>query len=178
MFLRNNINLLLRLVLALFFCLLGACSLFKEKKYSDTDPDIQKVVSNPLPPEKADELLGEVGSNWLYGSGLGETAVAAGSIVVFPPYALYVLGNGILSLSGYEPIYVTDALPDEDREQWNEAYDSIVSSPGQLTSAVAGREFRNKEVAKEKIYKVLSSADAEQTQKSNGQNRSGDQAGY
>lgn len=131
----------------------SACSLLKEKK--EPQIDFQTAVEKPLPPEKTEELLEEVGSNWFYGQGLGETALTAGTIIVFPPYAIYVLGNGILSLSGYEEIRVTDALPDQEKEQWNSAYNTVTSGPGRLTAAIAGKEFRGKEVAKEKINNII-----------------------
>jgi len=156
---------------------LPACSLLKEKE--DNDTELQEVLKKPLPPEKSEELLNEVGSNWLYGEGLGETALAAGSVVFFPPYAIYMLGNGILSLSGYEPIYVSDALPDEERDQWQDTYRSVVSGPGRLTSAVAGHEFRSQELAKERIKDVFKSSDNAKTQlikDTNGQNRSSNKA--
>jgi hypothetical protein len=151
--------LLIKHIFYLAICIgFSSCSLLKEK--TDEDNEFKAILAKPITPEKSEELIGEVGSNWLYGEGLGETALTVGSAVVFPPYAVYVLGNGILSISGYEPILISDALPEEERDAWNHAYSSIVSSPGKVTSAIAGREFRNKDVAKEKIKDVLSKGDA------------------
>ena len=113
------------------------------------------VPQKPLPPEEAQALLGEVGRNWWYGQGLGETAVEAGGIVLFPPYALYVLGNAALSVSGYEPIYITDALPEEDKVSYDKMYDTLTSVPGKVNADVAGERFVTKKVAKESLKKYF-----------------------
>jgi hypothetical protein len=139
----------------LLFFILTSCSLLEKEEPSEQPLDIKTAVSKPLPPEKTKELLNETGSNWFYGQGLGETAVTAGAIFAFPPYAIYVVGNGVLSLSGYKQIRVSNALPEEERESYNSAYDSVTSAPGRMTAAIAGKEFRNKEVAKEKIVSIL-----------------------
>jgi len=100
-------------------------------------------------------MLGEVGENWLYGQGVGETAATAGAIAVFPPYALWVLGNAALSVGGYRPLEFSDVLPEAEKQAWSDTYDSITSSPGRATAAVAGTEFRSKGVAKEKLKPYL-----------------------
>ncbi len=64
-----------------------------------------------------------------------------GTVVVFPPYALYLLGNAGLALAGYEPLYVTDALPGEARDAALTVYDGITSVPGRIAAGVAGEEF-------------------------------------
>lgn len=142
-------------VLSFGLAQLIACSVLKEKENSNNDIELNKLVTKPLPPEKTEELLEEVGSNWLYGQGMGETALTAGTILAFPPYAIYVLGNGILSLSGYEELRVSDALPEAAREEWNSAYDTVTSGPGRISAAVAGEEFRNREIAKDKITEIF-----------------------
>ena len=139
--------------------MLSACSLLEKEETPEQPIDLKAVVSKPLPPEKTEELLSETGSNWFYGQGVGETALTAGAIFAFPPYAIYVVGNGVLSLSGYKQIRVTNALPEEERDAWNSAYDTVTSGPGRMTAAMAGKEFRTKEVAKEKIYGILKEED-------------------
>lgn len=122
---------------------------------SRSDSTLSTAISQPLSPDETQELLGEVGENWLYGQGLGETAAAVGAIAVFPPYSLWVAGNAIASMSGFEPIELSDALPEEEAQTWRETYDAITSAPGKASAAIAGEKFRSKEVAKERIQKFL-----------------------
>ena len=119
------------------------------------------LVGKPIPPEKAEDVLNEVGSNFAYGSGLGDTALSVGTVVVFPPYALYLLGNAVLSLSGYEPVTVSSLLPEKEGQEWSSMYDSVVSVPGKMVAAAAGREFRSPEVANARMKKLVESIKAE-----------------
>ena len=94
-------------------------------------------------PEEAQRKLGEMGDNWLYGYGMGRTAVNIGAIVLFPPYAIYVLGNAALQVAGEDPLYLTDALPDAPREAYLNAYDGVTGTPGRLSAALAGVPFHD-----------------------------------
>jgi hypothetical protein len=133
---------------------LPGCGVLKPKQQEQL-PSVEELTAKPLPPEEAKGLLKDLGKNWFYGQGLGETALTVGTIVVFPPYAIYVLGNGALSMSGYEPLHVTDALPDEEKRQWNQIYDGVTQTPGRVSAAVAGEEYRTPEEAKARIDKYL-----------------------
>jgi hypothetical protein len=112
-----------------------------------------------MPSDKAKEVLSEIGQNFAYGPGLGDAALSIGTVVVFPPYAIYLLGNAALSLSGYEPVTVASLLPTESGKAWSDTYDSMVSGPGKVVAAMAGREYRTQEVANEKLTTVLQSID-------------------
>jgi hypothetical protein len=125
------------------------------KKKAEPDPVLQAAKGKQLSPEESEELLEQMGSNWLYGQGVGETAMNIGGVLLFPPYAIYLIGNAALSLSGYEPLTVADALPDEEGTTYREAYDSIAAGPGRFAAAVAGREYRTKEVIKEDYKRIL-----------------------
>lgn len=129
---------------------------------SDTSPAaiVAAAIKEPLTPEETRGLIAEMGSNWLYGNGVGESALTAGTIFMFPPYALYALGNAILAISGQPELRVTNALPDELRQDYNSFYESVTAAPGHFTAAVAGREFRNREVAKERLQPYLPASDA------------------
>ena len=116
---------------------------------------LKQSISEPLTPENTNQLLNEVGSNWLYGQGMGETAATVGTIVIFPPYALWVIGNAALQLSGEEPIEVSKMLPEESGKVWRTTYDEITSVPGRTTAAVSGEEYRTQEVARDHIEAVL-----------------------
>lgn len=108
-------------------------------------PDVKGLATGevkPPSPEEAAELLEKEGGNWFYGPGLGSTMLNVGACVLFPPYALYLLMNYGLEASGYEPLYVTDALPEGPRDGVKEVYREVTSVPGKVTSAVAGEEFR------------------------------------
>ena len=141
---------------------LGGCSLLKKKETPDAD--LESAALKPMPPEKSKEFLSDVSSDWFYGQGVGGTALAVGTVVLFPPYAIYLLGNGILSLSGYEPITVSGALPEEQGNAWNSVYSTVTSAPGRVNAAVAGREFVTEEQSAKTIERYLKSAPEERKQ--------------
>jgi len=152
-------------IITLFFlaCLLTGCVL---KKKTDVEPlDLTRLVSDPLSPEETQGVLKEVGTNWAFGQGVGDTAVTVGSILLFPPYGLFVLGNAILDISGYEPVRMSDALPEPEREAWTAFYQEVTSGPGRLNAAVAGKEFRTQESARQRLSERLNrSSDEPMTQ--------------
>jgi len=139
--------------LVLSVLVLAGCTL---KKKAEPDPSLQALKGKQLSPEQSEEVLGQIGSNWLYGQGLGETAMNVGGVFLFPPYAVYLIGNAALSLSGYEPLSVADALPEEEGEAYREVFDSVAAGPGRFAAAVAGKEYRTKEVIKEDYKRILS----------------------
>ena len=135
-------------------CALAGCGIIREKQKPDAlDP--KAMAANPLTPEEAKGLLDEVGSNWLYGQGVGDTAVNVGAMVAFPPYALVLIGNAALSVSGYEPVALSDTLPEEPRAMWRETYDEVTSVPGRAAASAAGTEFRTPEVAEKRLERYL-----------------------
>jgi hypothetical protein len=142
---------------------LGGCTPAR-KQPGDESLNKALMEAGPLEPEEAKALLGGVAENWVYGQGMGETALTAGTILLFPPYAALVLGNAVLDLSGYETIKFSDALPEDRREDWKNIYDSVTSAPGQVSAAIAGKEFRTPERSKEEIKKLLPRKKVESTQ--------------
>ncbi len=143
-------------------CGMVGCGIIREK--SESEPSNLDLIGKPMPPDKAKEVLSEVGKNFAYGPGLGDTALNVGTAVVFPPYAIYLLGNAVLSLSGYEPVTVSSLLPAEDGKAWSESYDSLVSGPGKVVAAMAGHEYRSREVGNAKMREVLDSLNESETQ--------------
>lgn len=141
-------------------CIVLAAALFvaacAERKSPEPDPTTmaKAAVLHPLSPEQTQEMMGDVGENWLYGNGLGETAIAVGSIVAFPPAALYWIGSVAAGAAGYET-GVSAVLPEEERAQWNGFYDDISGAPGKLSAAMAGREFISRDLAKERLQKFI-----------------------
>ena len=133
----------------------SGCGIIRERP--ESKPSELDIVGKPMPPDKAKEVLSEIGQNFAYGPGLGDAALNIGTAVVFPPYAIYLLGNALLSVSGYEPVTVASLLPEEQGKTWSRTYDSVVSGPGKVVAAVAGREYRSRDVAEEKMRTVLES---------------------
>jgi hypothetical protein len=148
------------MLVGFFIATVIGCGVIKEKP--EGEPSALAIAQKPIPPDAAREILGEVGSNFAYGPGIGDTAVNIGAAVVFPPYAAVLLGNAILSLSGYEPVTVASILPEEDGKKWSETYDEVVSGPGRAVAAVAGREYRSREVGEQRMRELLKEVEAEQ----------------
>ena len=72
-----------------------------------------------------------------------------GTVVLFPPYAIYLLGNAGIAFAGYEPIYVTDALPAPAKKEALGLYNSLTGVPGRVNALVAGKRFVVNTSAKE-----------------------------
>jgi len=113
------------------------------------------IVGKELSPQQAEAVLDEVGTSFIYGPMLGETAANIGAVVLFPPYGLYLIGNAILSLSGYETVAVSSLLSKQAGESWNGALDTVFSLPGRVVAAVAGREARSREVTELRLNEIL-----------------------
>lgn len=140
--------------IVLVFALLSVgCGVIKEKPPAKVDE--MDLVGKEIPPEQAQEILGEVGDSFVYGPSLGETMTNVGVAILFPPYALYLVGNAILSLSGYEPVTVSSLLPEQEGKQWGDTVDTVMSGPGRMVAAMAGREARSREVTEEKMRQIL-----------------------
>ena len=157
------------LLIAIFLALTG-CGVLKAKQEGDHS-DLQAaraVAANPIPPEKAQELLENTGDNYIYGNGIGETAVTIGAVMIFPPYGIYVLGNTLLDLAGYEQLRMTDMLPPEDKKEWESVYDDITSGPGRIAAASAGEEFRTRDRVKTDTKNFIKSLETEQSTNEDG----------
>jgi hypothetical protein len=140
------------------------CGVIKERPKDK--PSGVDVVGKPMSSDQAKEVLSTVGGNFAYGSGLGDAALNVGTAVVFPPYALYLVGNAVLSLSGYEPVTISSLLPEEDGKKWTSTYDSLVSGPGKVVAAMAGHEYRSQEVADQRLSAVFKDINKETDQAS------------
>ena len=99
------------------------------------------VAQKEMTPEEARQKLKEMGHDWFYGQGVGKTALNIGTVVVFPPYGLYLLSNAVLGLAGQQPLYITDILPEKPKEVWQGAYDEVTSVPGRVSAGLTGEQF-------------------------------------
>ena len=120
------------------------------KPYSKNDlmkppsfKDILEGKNVPVTPEESKAALKQYGRQWFYGHGIGKTMINVGTVVIFPPYALYLLGNAGLSLAWYEQVQLSNALPNGPREYIVGAFDELASVPGRINAAVAGENFEN-----------------------------------
>ena len=110
-------------------------------------PNIGALARGEVKPptiEEANKELEKQGGNWLYGKGIGATTLNIATCIVFPPYILYLLGNAGLELAGYEPLYITEAVPEPAQSGVTQVYDDVVSVPGRIAAVTAGEEFRDK----------------------------------
>jgi hypothetical protein len=140
---------------------LSGCGVLKEKP---ADPTLD-FLKRPLTQEESEKLASEVGGNFIYGQGLGEALLNIGGIILWPPYAVYVLGNGAISLSGYEPLYVTNLLPETAKDSYDTGYVAVTSAPGKLSAAISQEEFRNQEVIKKRYKDILSQSEDSKIEK-------------
>ena len=138
----------------------SGCGVIKEKPKPEIDP--MSAAAQPMSSDKAKAVLGEVGSNFVYGPGLGDAAVNLGAVIVFPPFLVYLLGNTALSLSGYQPVTVSSLLPEDTGKAWSNGYDTVVSGPGRFVASTAGREYRSQEVADERMRTLLAKEEPHQ----------------
>lgn len=150
-------GIVLRCLLTCCFIWGTGCSLPEKKKEDDSVANLVIARRQPLTAQESEEVLGVVAENWLYGPGLGRSALNIGTVVLFPPYAVYVLGNALLDVSGFQPMYITDLLPEDERQDYNRVFDSVTGAPGRLTAAMAGKEFRSPDVGKQRLENVLGS---------------------
>ncbi len=105
-------------------------------------PDLASGKTKPPTGEEFSEQLGKSGRKWFYGGGIGRTMVNVGTAVIFPPYALYLVGNAGLALAGYEPLKATDLIPGQGKEYVLGAYNGVTSVPGRVNALVAGEDFQ------------------------------------
>lgn len=128
--------------LSFLFLSIVSCSAAKE----NSNPKINELSLKQLSEttkdqEKNQEKLDRYMDNWFYGHGLGQSITNIGTVVIFPPYALYLLGNAGLTLAGYQPLYLSSMLPEESKVVVLTPYNSLTSIPGRITSTLAGKDF-------------------------------------
>jgi hypothetical protein len=121
----------------------------------DQQLELTSFAGEPITEVDTDKVIDEVAGSWAFGDGIGHTTVKVGSLFVFPPYGLYLLGNSVLEVVGYERIEITDVLPEEQESQWDQVYQAIISGPGRVVAAVSGSEYRSQQEAARRIRRLL-----------------------
>ncbi len=144
------------LIFPLVFSLISASSCGVLTKKETLHSNIVQLATQPMTQEKRSAALKEAGKNWLYGEGLGSMALNVGTAVLFPPYALFLLGNVAISASGYEPLGVSTLLNNDAKEKWQSHYSDFVSGPGRIGAMIADEDYRDRKIAKEKLVEALS----------------------
>lgn len=136
----------------IFIFLLSACASKRESAAPNTyqfsePPSISDLATGKVKPPTGEELqegLANAGHNWFFGSGLGVTAANIGTVVVFPPYGLYLIGQAATRMAGYEPYTISDAIPEPIYQPVNVVYEGVTNAPGLMNSWVFGEQFKGK----------------------------------
>jgi hypothetical protein len=114
---------------------------FEQPRYRMMEaPSVPDLASGEEEPPTADEIK-DISHRWFFGQGVGETIVNVGTVVVFPYYAIYLVGNAGAELMGYERLSLLGSIPDPVREPATVVYDGVTSAPGLVNSAVFGESF-------------------------------------
>lgn len=108
-------------------------------------PEIADKAASPNAQKEMQTTLDDFMYRWFYGQGLGATSLNVGTVVLFPPYALYLLLNAGLGLSGYEPIQPLSYVPGEPGDYVRASYDAITGVPGRATAGIAGEPFQGED---------------------------------
>lgn len=125
--------------------LLGCSVDFKSSTAGEARPREPLTAEQHVSAKENPTDPNEVMEDWFFGQGLGEAVLNVAGVVLFPPYGLYVLGNGVAQAFGYEPLSIGDALPQDVGSAYKAGYDEVSEAPGRVTAALGGREFRSKE---------------------------------
>lgn len=117
-------------------------SLYPQSARASLGTDATPAPGSPEATEQLQSQMNDFAYTWFYGPGIGQTFLNVGTVVLFPYYAVYLLGNAGLTLAGYEPLYLTDALPEGARQSVNEVYSDVTSTPGRVNAHIADVEFQ------------------------------------
>lgn len=154
-YLKSSFYLLILLFLAIFCLSLTSCSYLLKPKNSKVKISEVKLALSKATEKDYEEIVSVASDSLFYGEGLGEAAINVGATVAFPPYAIYLLGNTVLDLAGYEKVGVSTFLSNESKQKWKKAYSGVVGIPGSITAVVSSKEFVDRDATEDKIVKII-----------------------
>ena len=114
---------------------------FNNETWRTDKPPSVGEITKAVNENKVEGKLADMKDWWLYGPGMGRTILNVGTTIIFPPYALYLITNAGLSVSGYETIKPTEILPEGPKAVVNEAYNDITSVPGRLSAFLSSKDY-------------------------------------
>jgi hypothetical protein len=124
---------------------------------------VQKIAAEPLSPKETGEVVDTALTNFFYGPGLGETALDVTGAMLFPPYALVLIGQTLVRVAGYESPRLIEMFPEEQQQSYDETMDMVYSGPGRLVSAAAGEEYRTRSRVRSRWIETVEKLEANRT---------------
>lgn len=129
---------------------------------------VQKIAVEPLSPEETGEVVDTALTNFFYGPGLGETALDVTGAMLFPPYAMVLIGQTLVRLAGYESPRFIEMFPEEQQQAYDDTMDTVYSGPGRLVSAAAGEEYRTRSRVRSQWVETVAKLEANRSEGGSG----------
>jgi hypothetical protein len=124
---------------------------------------VQKIAAEPLSPQETGEVVDTALTNFFYGPGLGETALDVTGVMLFPPYAMVLIGQTLVRLAGYESPRFIEMFPEEQQHAYDATMDTVYSGPGRLVSAAAGEEYRTRSGVRSRWVETVKKLEAKRS---------------
>jgi hypothetical protein len=129
---------------------------------------VQKLAAEPLSPKETGEVVDTALTNFFYGPGLGETALDVTGVMLFPPYAMVLIGQTLVRLAGYESPRFIEMFPQEQQQAYDKTMDTVYSGPGRLVSAAAGEEYRTRSRVRSRWVETVEKLEANRSEGGSG----------
>lgn len=125
---------------------------------------VQKIAAEPLSPKETGEVVDTALTNFFYGPGLGETALDVTGAMLFPPYAMVLIGQTLVRLAGYESPRFIEIFPDQQQHAYDVTMDAVYSGPGRLVAAAAGEEYRTRSRVRSRWVETVEKLEANRSE--------------
>lgn len=125
---------------------------------------VQKIAAEPLSPKETGEVVDTALTNFFYGPGLGETALDVTGAMLFPPYAMVLIGQTLVRLAGYDSPRFIELFPDEQQQAYDDTMDVVYSGPGRLVSAAAGEKYRTRSRVRSRWVETVEKLEANRSE--------------
>jgi len=112
--------------------------------YAENRKRVADLISGRAKPPTPDEYkqeLSDLAHGWFFGPGFGTAILNIGTVIAVPPYALYLVGNAALSVTGVGPVYPTDLMPAKAADVVGGAFHQVVSIPGRVNAVIFDEPF-------------------------------------